>query len=305
MAEFRGWGGAALVTGASSGIGRALARALAGRGMPVVLAARSEESLASLAKEIRAANGVRAEVVAVDLSTAEGPRRLAEECRRMGLDIDLLVNNAGFGIYGRFNSQGPERESELVRLNVQAPVELAARLVPDMIARGHGVVMNVASTAAFRPVPWIGTYAASKAHLLSWTHALDAELQGSGVRACVLCPGSTATNFHHASGAAGKQKKNTMGQQTSEDVAREALEGLDRGKRVIVTGLINRLHTGVAQFVPAGLATLDRVQGDGTGAALAGRALRLHAAGRSTIRSTRWSASSAYTIITRSSPGTA
>lgn len=254
MSTFKGWGGAALVTGASSGIGRALAERLAERGMPVVLAARSQDVLDTFARHIEATHGVRALPVVVDLSDTSGPRRLADECERLGLPVDLLVNNAGFGVYGRFASQGPEREAELVRLNVNAPVELAARIVPGMIARGHGVVMNVASTAAFRPVPWLGTYAASKAHLLSWTHSLDVELEGTGVRACVLCPGSTETNFHHVSGAAGTQRKNTLGRQTSDDVAREALAGLDRGKRVIVTGLVNKLHVGVAHFVPAGLA---------------------------------------------------
>jgi short-subunit dehydrogenase len=197
---------------------------------------------------------VRAAAIAVDLSDPDGPRRLHEELERIGLPVDLLVNNAGFGVYGRFASQGPEREAELVRLNVQAPVELAARVLPGMIGRGHGVIMNVASTAAFRPVPWIGSYAASKAHLLSWTHALDVELSGTGVRACVLCPGSTETNFHHVSGAAGVQRRNSLGRQTSDQVACEALAGLDRGKRVIVTGLINRLHVGLAQLIPAGLA---------------------------------------------------
>jgi short-subunit dehydrogenase len=255
MGTFHGWGGAALVTGASSGIGRALAVHLARRRMPVIVTARSKDALEELARTIREAHGVRVEVVAVDLSTPDGPRRLVDECRRIGLPIDLLVNNAGFGVYGRFPTQGPEREAELVRLNIQAPVELAAHFVPEMVARGHGVVMNVASTAAFRPVPWIGSYAASKAHLLSWTHSLDVELRGTGVRACVLCPGSTETNFHHVSGASGRQKRNNLGRQTADQVAKEALEGVDRGKRVIVTGWINRLHTGLAQLVPAGLAT--------------------------------------------------
>jgi short-subunit dehydrogenase len=254
MTTFRGWGGAALVTGASSGIGRALAMRIAERGMPVVLAARSKDALDALAREIASAHRVRAESVAVDLSQNGASRALAEGCDRLGLPIDLLVNNAGFGIYGRFASQGPEREAELVRLNVQAPVELAARFLPGMIARGHGIVMNVASTAAFQPVPWIGSYAASKAHLLSWTHSLDVELAGTGVRACLLCPGSTETNFHHVSGAAGSQKKNSLGRQSADDVAREALAGIDRGKRVIVTGFVNRAHVLLARVVPAGLA---------------------------------------------------
>lgn len=254
MKPFHGWGGAALVTGASSGIGRALAAALAARGMPLVLVARSKEMLATIATEISTAHGVRVEIVPCDLATNEAAAGIEDAVRALGWNVDLLVNNAGAGIYGPFGSQGPAREAEVVRLNVQAPVELAARFVPGMIARGHGIVLNVASTAAFAPVPWIGTYAASKAHLLSWTHSLDVELNGTGVRAAVLCPGSTATNFHRVSGASGKQRKNRLGQQSADDVAREALVGLDRGHRVIVTGFINRLHVALTHFVPDGVA---------------------------------------------------
>lgn len=254
MEPFKGWGGFALVTGASSGIGTSLARALAARGIPVILCARSEEKLRSLAAEITSASKVRAEVVACDLSRNEEPARVAAEVERRGLVVDLLINNAGAGIYGHFGAQGPEREAEIVRLNVQAPVELTARFLPGMLERGRGVVLQVASTAAFRPVPWIGSYAATKAHLLSFTHALDTELQGTGVRAAVLCPGSTSTEFHRVSGASGNQSKNKLGQQTPDEVAMECLRGLDRGRRVIVTGLINRLHVGAAQFLPYGLA---------------------------------------------------
>lgn len=254
MSSHRIQGKVAVVTGASSGIGRALAVALAGRGFSVVLAARSKESLEALAREITAKHSVRAEVAVCDLSTNDGPRLLEERVRALGMNVDLLVNNAGAGVYGGFGAKGPEREAEIVRLNVQAPVDLAARFLPGMIARRHGVILNVASTAAFKPVPWIGSYAATKAHLLSWTHALDVELRGTGVSVAVVCPGSTATNFHVVSGASGKQSKNRLGQQSAEDVARETLEGLDRGKRVIVTGLVNRLHIALTTFVPDGLA---------------------------------------------------
>jgi short-subunit dehydrogenase len=247
---FRGWGGAALVTGASSGIGREIAKQLAGRGMSVILTARSRDALEALSREIRSLHPVRVETICADLCKNDAPQLIEQECRRMGMPIDLLVNNAGFGVYGPFGSQGASREAELVRLNVMAPVELAARFLPGMIERGHGIIYNVASTAAFAPVPWIGSYAATKAHLLSWTHSLDIELQGTGVRAMVLCPGSTETNFHQVSGAAGRQRKNLFPKLSAEDVARQGLEGIDRGKRVVVTGWVNRIHTAIASIVP-------------------------------------------------------
>jgi len=247
---FRGWGGAALVTGASSGIGRELAKQLAARGMSLILTARSRDAMAELSRDIQAHHNTRVETICADLSLNDAPRKIEEECQRFGMPIDLLVNNAGFGVYGPFGSQGASREAELVRLNVMAPVELAARFLPGMVERGHGIILNVASTAAFAPVPWIGSYAATKAHLLSWTHSLDIELQGTGVRAMVLCPGSTETNFHQVSGAAGRQRQNRFPKLSAEEVARQGLEGVDRGKRVIVTGWVNRIHTAIASIVP-------------------------------------------------------
>ena len=249
MGEFCGWGGAAVVTGASAGIGRELARLLAARGFDLVLAARSEEALRLLAAELADRHGVRVEAIPVDLVDAHGARRLVEAIQERGLETDLLVNNAGFGIYGPFGNLGPEREVEMVRLNVAAPVELAARLLPGMRARGRGVLLNVASTAAFAPVPWLGAYGATKSFLLQWTHALAEELRGTGVRAAVLCPGSTETDFHDVSGAARRQRRH-LPRQTARAVAIEALRGLDRGQRVIVTGWINRLHTRSAGLLP-------------------------------------------------------
>jgi short-subunit dehydrogenase len=251
--EFRGWGGAALITGASSGIGLALARQLANRGMHVLLVSRATENLRVLAQRLSSEYKVRAIAIPGDLSTVEGPGNLVKTLSQVELEIDLLVNNAGFGIYGPFANQGPERESEMIRLNVGAPTELAARLLPGMIRRRRGLILNVASTAGFAPVPWIGTYAATKGYVIQWTIALDEEIKGTGVRAAVLCPGTTATNFHQVSGAA-KGRKKDLPQQTAAAVAMECLKGLDRGKRVIVTGLLNKLHVAAASTLPAGLA---------------------------------------------------
>jgi len=252
MGTFRGWGGSALVTGASAGIGRELARGLAARGMDLILVARSGGTLETLAGELCDAHGVRIVTAPCDLSRPSTEAELRDALGDLGGPgerVDLLVNNAAFGIYGRFGCRGADREAEMIRLNLVAPVLLTARFLPGMIRRGHGVVMHVASTAAFAPVPYQGSYAGTKAHLVSWTHALDTELRGTGVRACVLCPGSTATGFHEVSGA-DEARERQLPRQTAAEVAREGLRGLDRGQRVIVTGRRNRFYAAVARVLP-------------------------------------------------------
>jgi hypothetical protein len=253
LSRFQNWQGAALVTGASEGIGLEIARRLAARRMDLMLVSRTEANLRVHAQNLRSAYGIRAEYVPCDLSEAAGPATLMERLRDVDMVFDVLVNNAAFGIFGGFGAQGPAREGQLARLNVAAPLELAAYLLPGMKRRKRGYILNVASTAGFRPVPWIPSYAASKAFLIEWTIALDTELKGSGVRVAVLCPGTTATNFHSVSkapaGGAG-----VFGQQTAAAVAEECMKGIDRGRRVIVTGALNKLHRGLAAFVPRTLA---------------------------------------------------
>jgi len=264
MAQFRGWGGAALITGGSAGIGLEIARQFARRGVDLVLVSRSSENLRIHAQKLAAAHGIRAETIAVDLSTVDGPTLLMEALSGVDLNVDVLVNNAGIGVHGPFANQGPDREAEMIRLNASAPVELAARVMNGMIRRRHGLILNVSSTASLQPVPWLGTYAATKTFLVNWTLALDAELRGTGVRAAVLCPGTTDTNFLAISGArkAG-QRSGVFGQQTAAQVAEECMRGLDRGKRVIVTGGLNRLHAALASLLPRSLAVwiADRALG--------------------------------------------
>jgi len=249
MPEFHGWGGAALVTGATSGIGLELARALAERAFDLILVARSQDKLERVAERLTTMQKVRVWPVRADLSRDDGPLGLMDSIRGIEVDVDVLVNDAAFGIYGPFANRGPEREAEMIHLNVLAPTELAARLLPGMIRRRRGLILNVASTAGFAPVPLLGTYAATKAYLIHWTHALDEELTGTGVRAAVLCPGSTATNFHNVSGGSAHQSS-PFPRQSPVDVAKECLRGLDRGKRVIVSGPLNRLHAGFASAIP-------------------------------------------------------
>jgi short-subunit dehydrogenase len=253
MSEFRGGGGWALVTGASRGIGLELARRFAERGLPVALAARSEEELRSLADRLARDHAVKTLVVPVDLAAAPGPSRLVDAIRATDLPVDVLVNNAGFATYGEFGRLGPDRERAMLQLNVTTPTELAARLLPAMRERRRGLIVNVASTAAWAPVPWLASYSASKAYLVSWTRALDLELRGTGVRACALCPGTTATSFQEVSGASATQR-HRLPDQTAAAVADECLRGIDRGRRVIVTGALNRAHTAAASVLPADFA---------------------------------------------------
>jgi len=247
----RGWGGAALVTGASGGIGLELAKVLAERGFHLLLVARSSGKLDRIAEKLRLAHQIQAHVVRADLAEPDAPERLMSAIQGIELDVDVLVNNAAFGIHGRFPARGPEREDEMIRLNVATPTGLAARLLPGMMRRRRGVILNVASTAGFAPVPLLGTYAGTKAYVLHWTLALARELDGTGVRAAVVCPGSTRTNFHAVSGS---RPPSSFFQQEAAAVARECLRGLDRGRRLIVTGPVNRLHAAAARLLPPDLA---------------------------------------------------
>src|SRR5437660_4891094 len=187
--------GTALVTGASSGIGEAFARALAGRGDDLVLVARSADRLEALAAELRARHGVRAEVIAADLADPAAPDAIAAELAARGLAVDTLINNAGFGTHGEFAAQDAKRERDEVIVNAYAPLALTHALLPGMLARKHGEIVNVASTAAFQPVPYMATYGATKAFLLSFSEALAEEVRAHGVRVVALCPGQTDTAF--------------------------------------------------------------------------------------------------------------
>lgn len=248
---FHGWGGAALVTGASGGIGLELAKAFAERGLHLILVARTSGKLERIAAKLKKAHRIRVHWVKADLAEPDAAVRLMDSIRPIELDVDVLVNNAAFGIHGRFPDRGPERESEMIRLNVETPTGIVARLLPGMLHRRHGVIVNVASTAGFAPVPFLGSYAATKAYIIHWTLALAQELRGTGVRAMALCPGSTRTNFHAVSGS--RPPGGWLRQEPSA-VARQCLRGLDRGRRLVVTGGVNRLHARAARLLPPDLA---------------------------------------------------
>jgi short-subunit dehydrogenase len=199
-------GGSALVTGASSGIGEAFARALAGAGADVLLTALPAErdALERIASELAAGHGVRTEVVPADLSEPDGPDSLVEAAARLGFEPTVLVNSAGFGMAGPFAEQSLERQLAMVRVNVLAVVALTGAFLPRMIERGEGVIVNIASTAALEPLPYFATYSASKTFVLSFGEALWAEARSAGVRTVTVCSGPVSTPFHERAGDEGE-----------------------------------------------------------------------------------------------------
>jgi short-subunit dehydrogenase len=235
----------ALVTGASSGIGAEFARALAARGSDVVLVARSGDRLAALASEVSAKHGVRAEVIAADLSDPAAPDAIVAELAARSIEIDTLINNAGFGTHGEFAELDAKRERNEVFVNVFAPVALTRALVPGMVVRKRGAIVNVASTAAFQPVPYMATYGATKAFVLSFGEALAEELRPHGVRVVVLCPGQTDTAFFDGIDEARVGKARTV-----EQVVATALRALERGNVVAVDGLANYVLANASRMAP-------------------------------------------------------
>ena len=240
--------GYALVTGASGGIGAEFARQLAGRGWGLVLVARSGDALEALAVELRAACGVDVRVVVADLSAAGAAVALMRELD--GVRLDLLINNAGFGAFGLFGEIDRERQREMVMLNIGALVELAHLCLGPMVERGAGAVVNIASVAAFQPIPYMTVYAATKAFVLDFSRGLHAEYKAKGVHVMAVCPGATRTAFFERAGGASFAAQARM--QTVEQVVAEGLRGLDRKKAVVVCGWLNRATTMVGGLVPAG-----------------------------------------------------
>ena len=241
----------ALVTGASRGIGAAIARALAGRGIQtLVLTARAEADLQAFAAELRGAHNTRVEIVAADLSEMDAPAFIKAETDRRGLTVDVLINNAGWGTHGTFDATDPAHSRDMVAVNVQALVALSHRYLPAMIAQNHGGIVNIASTAAFQPVPFMAVYGATKAFVLSFSEALAVEVTEQGaenVRIVALCPGGTSTNF--GDGMLRAQFGNSH-QHTPEQVANTTLAALDRNAPVVVVGVQNYLMTLSGRFAP-------------------------------------------------------
>ncbi len=237
----------ALVTGASAGIGREVARELAAGGTNLVLTARRRDRLAGLADELIAKHAVRALTCVTDLSQPLGPQQIFDFTEEKGIQVDLLVNNAGFGAYGEFQKVDVEKLVEMVQVNCSAVVHLTHLYLPHMIEQRSGDILIVASTAAFQPVPYISTYAATKAFDLHFAEGLAEEMRPYGVHVCALCPGSTETEFFQV---AGQRNHTRRTPEPADKVARVGLRALAAGKSSVVSGFTNWLGPETVRRVP-------------------------------------------------------
>jgi short-subunit dehydrogenase len=241
----------ALVTGASSGIGSAYARALRARGERLLLVARRADRLSELANEL--GGDEWAVGLPLDLATPDAAHRLKEQIDERGFAVDLLVNNAGLGHTAPFEQQPLDVLRAMIDVNMRAVVELTHVFLPGMRDRGRGRIVNVASNAAFQPVPFLTVYAATKAFVLSFTEGLAEELRGSGIRLQGLCPGLTATEFLEVAGTHRGLRVTRTPMLTAEAVVEASLRGLDRGRLRVIAGWTNRLGVFAQRFVPAAL----------------------------------------------------
>jgi len=238
----------ALVTGASAGIGRELARLFARNGYDLVLSARRADVLQQVADEISQA-GRKAHVVAADLGVPDGVRQLHDHLQRERIEVDVLVNNAGFGLQGQFADLPLDPQLDMIQLNVVSLTALTRLLLPPMLARNRGGVLNVASTAAFQPGPLMTVYYATKAYVLSFSEALHRELGGQGVRVTALCPGPVETEFMARAGIPENYFPRFLSR-SAERVAQEGYDGLMRGRRVVIPGSKNKGAAWLARLLP-------------------------------------------------------
>jgi uncharacterized protein len=242
----------AVITGASSGIGAAIARELARRGHGVTLVARRADKLESLAAELRA-NGVRAHVLVADLSDREARARLLDRTAELGLAAEILVNNAGFTTVGPVTKSDPLAEINMIEVDVVAVADLCSRFLPAMVERGRGAVLNVASTGAFQPLPGQAAYGAAKAFVLSYSESLSGELRGTGVQVSVLCPGPVETGFGERAGISKEDAEAALPKflwESPETVAAIGVEALARGRVVAIPGLANQAGAILGRLMP-------------------------------------------------------
>lgn len=234
-----------LITGASSGIGEAFAHEFASKGSHLILVARSEAKLSALAERLQREHRIQARFIVSDLSQEGSPARLHQQCVERGLSVDILINNAGFATHGLFEQLSGSRQHEEVMLNVMAVVDLTHLFLPEMLRRKSGVVINVASTAAFQPLPNMAVYGATKAFVLSFTQALWEENRKRGVQFLALCPGSTETEFFNVVGA---DEASVGKRDTPQNVVQVALRSLQAKKTYVIPGFKNYVSSQMSRF---------------------------------------------------------
>lgn len=255
----------ALITGASSGIGESLARQLAAHGAHLILVARTEDRLHALAAELGARYRVQVHVLPADLNLPGAAAQLHAAVQARGLNVDILVNNAGLGGYGEFSRQPSDEIDRMIAVNIGALTGLTRAFLPDMLARGRGRVLNVASTAAFQPGPLMAVYYATKAYVLSFSEAIAEEVAGSGVSVTALCPGPVRTGFQAVSRLGESDLLSgpaRLAILSADEVARLGVRGLLVGQRVVVAGRLNRMQTLLPRLLPRAVVTrlIGRVQ---------------------------------------------
>ena len=239
----------ALITGASAGIGLAYAELLAARNHDLVLVARREDRLQALASKLEAAHGIRATVLSFDLADPSSPPRLFRALEEASIDVDMLINNAGFGTVGTVDGSSLKSDLDMIQVNVVSLVQLTHLLLPGMRMRGKGHILNIGSIAGFQPGPFMATYCATKAFVNHWTEALSFELKGTGVTATVSCPGATRSEFAALAGN-DTSLLFRLGSMSSRAVADQGLRATLSGRPRVVHGLSNRFAVGVQRLVP-------------------------------------------------------
>lgn len=242
-----------LITGASSGIGEAFARKLAASEHDLILVARSENKLHELCDELMLKHKIMAHYVALDLLEEDADKKLLAETDKHGFEVDWLINNAGFGSMGDFAALNIEKELDIIRLNISALVALTHLFIPQMRRRRHGTIINVSSSAGFQPIPFMATYAATKAFVTSFSEAIAEENRPFGIRVMALCPGATKTNFFVASDI--KEPIKVKGEQMPEEVVEAALRGLRKRKTTVISGWANYIGSVLGKHVPDSVST--------------------------------------------------
>jgi short-subunit dehydrogenase len=239
----------ALITGASSGIGLELAKLFAQGGYDVVLTARNHDKLYSLAHELQERYSVKCRVLVKDLANPCTPQEIFNELTRLQVSVDILVNNAGFGVHGFFAQTSLKRELEMIQVNLVSLTELTKLFLPAMVKNRYGRILNVSSTAGFQPGPYMAIYYATKAYVTSFSEALWAELEGTGVTVTALCPGPTETNFKTGADL-GETKLFKNLAMSASDVARDGYRGLMKGKSVVISGGKNSFFVFLVRLFP-------------------------------------------------------